>query len=104
MSSNPGQGISQMLTFSFNEKIYDGASAMEIVRAIEADADNYPHRGSSIRQFLVWSLQNLCDRLPPRDLDLSDRLDDNELALNYLYLRDEYGAGSLLTHPSQVTE
>lgn len=91
-----------MLTFSFNEKIYDGASAMEIVRALEADADNYPHRGSSIRQFLLWSLQTHCDRLPPRDLDLSDRLEDNELALNYLYLRDEYGVGSLLSHQSDI--
>jgi hypothetical protein len=33
----------------------------------------------------------------PHDLDLSDRLEDDALALSYLYLRDEYGAGRLLT-------
>ena len=30
------------------------------------------------------------------DLHLSDQLEDDELALSYLYLRDEYGAGKLL--------
>jgi hypothetical protein len=44
---------------------------------------------------LEWSLENSCDRIPPRDLGLSNRLDDDELALSYLYLRDEYGAGQL---------
>lgn len=42
------------------------------------------------------SLERLDHRLPPRDLDLSHRLDDSALALSYLYLRDEYGAGELL--------
>ncbi|MGD9630630.1 MAG: hypothetical protein AB7V18_15440 [Pyrinomonadaceae bacterium] len=88
-----------MLTFRFNNKKYIGSTALEIVRALEADAENYRHRGQSLRQFLVWSLQSLSDRLPPRDLDLSDRLDDDELALSYLYLRDEYGAGKFEPAP-----
>ena len=58
---------------------------------------DYPNQGQSIRQFLSWSLRRLCNRLPPRDTDLSDRMKDEELALHYLYLRDEYGAGKLLT-------
>jgi hypothetical protein len=45
--------------------------------------------------FLQWSLDRLRGRIPPRDAILSDRLKDDELALNYLYLRDEYGVGRL---------
>jgi len=83
------------LAFQFKGKEYRGASALDIVRAMEADTKHYPHRGRSLRQFLLWSLERLGHRLPPRDLDLSDRLDDGALALSYLYLRDEYGAGKL---------
>jgi hypothetical protein len=84
-----------MLNFQFKGKKYRGASALDIVRALESEAEDYPHRGQSVRQFLLWSLERLCNRLPPRDLDLSDRLEDDALALSYLYLRDEYGAGKL---------
>lgn len=86
-----------MLIFQFKEKQYRGASALDIVRALESDAEDYPHRGQTIRQFLLWSLELMRNRLPPRDLDLSDRMEDDALALSYLYLRDEYGAGKLLT-------
>lgn len=85
-----------MLTFQVKGKKYRGASALEIVRALESDAEDYPHCGQSVGQFLRWSLERLGDRLPPRDLDLSDRLEDDALALSYLYLRDEYDAGKLL--------
>lgn len=84
-----------MLRFQFNGKKYSGSSALDVVRAMEGDTENYPHRGQSLRQFLNWSLERLRDQLPPRDLDLSDRLRDDELALSYLYLRDEYGIGKL---------
>ena len=84
-----------MMTFQLKGKKYRGASALDIVRALESDAEDYPHRGQSVRRFLRWSLERLGNRLPPRDLDLSDRLEDDALALNYLYLRDEYGAGKL---------
>jgi hypothetical protein len=90
-----------MVTFQFNGKKYTGASALDVVRAIERDAAEYPHGGRSIRQFLRWSLERLYDSLPPRDLDLSDRLEDDELALSYLYLRDEYGAGRLSISKAQ---
>lgn len=89
------------MTFQFNGKKYAGASALDVVRAIERDAGEYPHGGRSIRQFLRWSLERLYDSLPPRDLDLSDRLEDDELALSYLYLRDEYGAGRLSISKAQ---
>ena len=84
-----------MLTFQFKGKQYRGASALDVVRAMESDAKDYPHRGRSVQQFLQWSLEHLDHRHPPRDLDLSDRLDDEALAMSYLYLRDEYGAGRL---------
>ena len=85
-----------MMIFRTNEKEYSGVSALEIVRALESDAADYPFRGQQIRQFLRWSLARLADCIPPREMDLSDRMRDEELALNYLYLRDEYGAGKLL--------
>ena len=33
-------------------------------------------------------------RVPLRELDVSDKLSNELLALNYLLLRDEYGAGA----------
>lgn len=86
-----------MLTFKFRGKSYRGSSALEVVRALERDAEHYPHAGESIRQFLHWSLECLGDRIPPRDRYLSDRMEDGALALSYLYLLDEYGAGKLVT-------
>jgi hypothetical protein len=89
--------MSRML-FQAGGKSYRGASAVEIVRSLERAAADYPHRGQSIRRFLRWSLDQLGDSLPPRELDLSDTLEDEALALNYLCLCDEYGAGRLLVY------
>jgi hypothetical protein len=87
-----------MLTFQLNGKEYRGSSALDIVRALEGDTKQYPYRGQPIRRFLRWSLERLGHCLPPRDLDVSDRLDEEDLALSYLCLRDEYGAGTLSTN------
>lgn len=67
-----------------------------MVRAIESDTQNYPHRGHSVRRFLKWSLARLAHCIPPREMDLSMRMEDEAVALNYLCLRDEYGAGKLM--------
>ena len=83
------------MIFLSGGKRYRGESAIEIVRGLERDAEDYPGRGQSVRRFLLWSLGKLRDTLHPRELDLSDRLDDEALALNYLYLCDEYGLGVL---------
>jgi len=83
------------MIFLTDGKNYRGESALEIVHSLEQDATDYPHRGRPIRQFMLWSLNQLGDRVPPRELDLSDRLEDEALALSYLCLRDEYGAGEL---------
>jgi hypothetical protein len=86
-----------MLRFQYKGKEYSGSSATDIVRAMEGDTEQYPYRGQSVRRFLLWSLESLGHGIQPRDLGLSDRLADDELALSYLYLRDEYGAGKLST-------
>ena len=85
------------MVFRVRRRIYRGASAVEVVRALERDAADYPHRGHAIRRFLLWSLAELGSTVPPREADLSATLEDEELALSYLCLLDEYGAGELLT-------
>lgn len=90
------------MIFRTEEKEYNNVSAVEIVRAMEHDAANYPHRGGTLRQFLQWSLTHLDDRIPQRELDLSDTLSDERLALSYLYLRDEYRVGELLSGPRET--
>jgi hypothetical protein len=77
-------------------KSFQGDSAVEVVRALERDAAEYPYRGETVRRFLCWSLAELSDRVPPRELDLSATLEDEDLAMSYLCLLDEYGAGELL--------
>ncbi|HEV2802587.1 MAG TPA: hypothetical protein VGW12_19095 [Pyrinomonadaceae bacterium] len=54
-----------------------------------------------VRQFLLESLEQLRDRIPLREIDVSDRLSDEMLALSYLYLRDEFGAGELKDVPNR---
>ena len=84
-----------MMVFRLNKKEYCGRTALDIVRALESDAVEYPHRGQSVQEFLQWSLETLGKQIPPRDMHLSNRMEVEELALSYLYLRDECGAGSL---------
>jgi hypothetical protein len=82
--------------FRTGGKDYRGANAVEVARALERDAADYPYPGQTVRQFLLWSLDRLRDQVPPRELDLSDRLDDEALAFSYLCLCDEYDAGELI--------
>ncbi|HWS56202.1 MAG TPA: hypothetical protein VN228_18825 [Pyrinomonadaceae bacterium] len=92
------------MLFRTKGEIYRGASAVEIVRSLEQSAADYPHRGQSVRQFLRWSLDRLGHSLHPRELGLSDTLGDEALALNYLCLCEEYGAGELLMcHQDSLT-
>jgi hypothetical protein len=85
-----------MIIFRYRKKDYHGAFALEVVRKLESDTPEYPYGGQAIRRFLLWSLHRLDDKIPPREIDLSDCLKDEDLALSYLHLRDEYGAGTLL--------
>jgi len=85
-----------MMVFRVNKKDYCGNTALEIVRALESDTTEYPHRGQPLQKFLKWSLHALSKQIPPRDMHLSKRMKVEELALSYLFLRDEYGAGEFL--------
>jgi hypothetical protein len=85
-----------MMVFQVGKTEYRGDTALEIVRALESDTKDYPHRGQTVRSFLKWSLQGLSKQIPPRDMHVSKRMKLEELALNYLCLRDEYGAGRFL--------
>ncbi len=90
------------MRFRINGGEYAGASALDIVRAIERDAARDGRGWSSPREFLCWAHAELGDRVPPRELDVSDRLDDETLALNYLCLCDEYGVGELMDGPRSL--
>lgn len=88
------------MIFNLNGKTYYGEAALEIVRAVEMDAAEYGCRGGPIRQFLLWSLNQPHNCVPPRELDLSQTLADEPLALSYLCLLDECGVGTFWTDRS----
>ncbi|MCA1849596.1 MAG: hypothetical protein LC672_00740 [Acidobacteria bacterium] len=84
------------MIFRVGDKEYRGATALEVVRALQREEAGVGPESQTLRGFLLFSLSRLGDRVPPRELDVSPRLVDETLALSYLYLRDEYGAGELL--------
>ena len=84
------------MIFRVKGKDVSGKSAIEVVRALEQDDREYRHVGGPIRQYLLWSLNRLNGSVPPRDLDLSNRLEDEPLALGYLLLLDEFGVGKIV--------
>ena len=84
------------LIFRTKNKSYAGRYAIEVVRSLERDDKAYSNGGGPIRQYLHWSLDQLSGSVPARDLDLSQTLEDESLALAYLLLLDEYGVGEIL--------
>ena len=88
------------MVFIYNAKEYACATAVEVVREMERDADGYPHQGGTIRDFLRWSLARLADQIHMRELDTSVHLSDEALAFSYLCLLDEYRLGRLPNIPS----
>lgn len=87
---------SPMITFRTADKEYTGATAVDIVRQLAHDADDLTTPdGASLRGFLRQSLRQLDDRIPPRELDVSDRISDETLARGYLLLRSDYGIGQM---------
>jgi len=85
------------MIFRLRGKDVSGNSAIEVVRALERGDSDIRQGGGPIRQYLLWSLDRL--NVPPRDLHLSDRLEDEPLALGYLLLLDEYGVGNIVEAP-----
>ncbi len=87
------------MIFRFNDKEYKGATAIEVVEQMERDDAEYAatRGGSTISEFVKWSLKKLSDRLPPRELDLSNaRVSDEVQAHGYLSLRHDYDIGELV--------
>lgn len=84
------------MIFRVGDKEYRGATALEVVRALQREEAGVGPESQTLREFLLSSLSRLGDRVPPRELDVSRRLGAETLALSYLCLRDEYGAGELL--------
>ena len=87
------------MNFLIGDKVYKGESALEVVDALKSDLLGDRSERLSLRQFLLWSLLQMSDRIPLRDLDVSDRLKDETVALNYLCLRQEYNAGEFIDQP-----
>ena len=83
------------MIFWINSRPYGGASAVEIVRELERDAAGYLRKGGPVCDFISWSLLQLDDRLPPRELAVTDKVSDETLALSFLCLLDQYGLGEL---------
>ncbi len=93
--------MADVMVFRAGDKEYHGTSALEIVQALRREAAGGDGAGQNLRQFLRDSLEQLRDRIPLRELDVSDRLGEEMLALSYLYLRDEFGAGELSDVPGR---
>lgn len=85
--------------FLFDNQFYSGDSAVEIVRGMMRSSEQYSGDATDIRRYLAWSLERLDDRLPVRDLLLTESLNDETVALSYLCLLDQYGLGELDTAP-----
>ena len=85
------------MIFRLQEKEVRGTSAVDIVRTLEREEKEYRNCGGQIRQYLSWSLNRLGSSVPARDLDPSERLEDEALALDYLLLLDEYGVGKMIS-------
>ncbi len=85
------------MIFRFNDKDYQGATAVDIIKRLAADTSGFIAGGSgAVREFLKWSIGSFGDRLPPREMDISDRLGDEALARNHLILLDEHRIGKLI--------
>jgi len=93
--------MSDAMVFGAGGREYRGSSALEIVKTLKDEAERGDGAGRTLRQFLLDSLEQLSDRIPLREIDVSDRLDEEMLALSYLYLRDEFGAGELRDVPGR---
>lgn len=83
------------MRFIYEGREYAGETAVEIVRGMELDIKLCSEGRFSVRKFVSHSLARLSDRIHQRELDTSDHLSDETLALSYLCLLDEYAVGKL---------
>jgi hypothetical protein len=90
------------MIFQMEGKEYYGYSAISIVRALASNSTDFRSSTGTLREFLLWSLFNLRDRVPLRELDLGDHLSDETLAFSYLCMLDEYHIGILSSVDGQI--
>jgi len=83
------------MRFIYEGREYAGENAVEILRGMEGDAGLCPEGRFSVRKFVSRSLASLSDRIHQRELETSDHLPDETLALSYLCLLDDYAVGRL---------
>lgn len=87
------------MIFRFKNKEYMGATAIEVVEKMKGDDADFALMQSrgTIKEFIKWSVKKMSDRLPPRELDLSNaRVSDEVQAHGYLSLRHDFGIGELV--------
>ena len=87
------------MIFHLDNKEYEGATAIEVIAQMKGEDAEFraAQTDSPIREFVRWSLKKLSDRLPPRELDLSNaRVSEEVQARGYLSLRHDYGIGELV--------
>ena len=70
------------MLFRTGEKEYSGESAVDIVHTLQTDMLGGHGQQLSLREFLLWSMSRLRDRIPLRELDVSDKLSNETLAIN----------------------
>ena len=87
------------MMFRVDGKEYEGETAVELVELLKRDALGARGDRLALHGFLRWSYAQLADRIPLRELDVAEALDEETVALGYLYLRDEFGAGELTGAP-----
>lgn len=83
------------MRFLYQGKEYEGATAVVILREIDRDTGVCSDQCFSVKAFVSRSLTSLADRIHQRELDASEHLSDETLALSYLCLLDEYSVGKL---------
>lgn len=85
------------MIFRLKNKEYRGATAVSIVNQLACDSAGFSAiTVNTFHEFLKWSLNKLSDRLPPRELGLSERVSDEVQARGYLSLCHDYGIGELV--------
>lgn len=86
------------MIFRYEGREYSGSNSVDIVEQLAGDEHGFAARhGRVVPEYLRWSLDKLADRLPPREMELSERHDDEALARNYLLMCAEYQIGELIS-------
>lgn len=86
--------------FRLGDQFYTGDTAVDIVWAMAGDSRKYDSTASGLRKYVRWSLEQLEDRVPRRELDVSNKLADETIAYNYLCVLERYDLGRLYDPPS----